>query len=449
MGNFNQNVIKAPVAIVSIFLFTVFFGYGVINAQSDEESISRRQQQLEAELDKILLEIDVQSKILNTERQKGASLQRDVAILNAEIAKAQLNIKARNIAIEALGKDIVKKNETIEELNARITRNKDSLSELVRKTNELDSYSLVEVVLANSDLSEFFEDIDSFNSIQQSLQVSVHEIRQNKSNTEIEKESLNKKRLQEIDAKVSVEAEKRKIEKAEAEKKRLLNLSQQEQRSYELVIADRQKKAAEIRSALFALRDTAAIPFGQALEFANAAAAKTGVRPAFILAILTQESNLGKNVGTCNRPGDPPEKGWKVIMKPERDQEPYLRITSELGLNPDTMPLSCPMAGGWGGAMGPSQFIPSTWESYKTRIGNVVGKKIPNPWEPKDAITATALFVSDLGASRGGYSAEREAALRYYAGGNWSLPKNAFYGDQVMAKARNIQENMIDPLQGF
>ena len=54
MGNFNQNVIKAPVAIVSIFLFTVFFGYGVINAQSDEESISRRQQQLEAELDKIL-----------------------------------------------------------------------------------------------------------------------------------------------------------------------------------------------------------------------------------------------------------------------------------------------------------------------------------------------------------------------------------------------------------
>ena len=79
----------------------------------------------------------------------------------------------------------------------------------------------------------------------------------------------------------------------------------------------------------------------------------------------------------------------------------------------------------------------------------MVGKKIPNPWEPKDAITATALFVSDLGASRGGYSAEREAALRYYAGGNWSLPKNAFYGDQVMAKARNIQENMIDPLQGF
>ena len=46
------------------------------------------------------------------------------------------------------------------------------------------------------------------------------------------------------------------------------------------------------------------------------------MRPAFLLAILTQESDLGKNVGTCNRAGDPPslvadasrirhDLGWK------------------------------------------------------------------------------------------------------------------------------------------
>ena len=36
------------------------------------------------------------------------------------------------------------------------------------------------------------------------------------------------------------------------------------------------------------------------------------------------------------------------------------------------------------------------------------------------AIRATAIFLQDLGAGRGGYSAEREAAGRYYAGGNWA-----------------------------
>lgn len=417
-------------------------------AQSEEE-IQERQKQLEAELEVVLKEIDAQSKILDSERQKGASFERDVAILNAQIAKAKLNIKARNIAIEALGKDINKKDETIKQLNERIEKNKESLSELLRKTNVIDSYNLVEVVMAKEHLSEFFDDINSFNAIQGSLQVTVQEIKKNRTENEVQKDSLSKKRLEEIDTRISIEAEKRKIETAEVEKKRLLSLSKQQQMSYSIVLSGKQAKAAAIRSALFSLRDTAAIPFGKALEYANTASKATGVRPAFILAILTQESNLGKNVGTCNRPGDPIEKGWKAIMKPERDQAPYLRITSSLGLDPGSMPLSCPMGGGWGGAMGPSQFIPSTWEMYSTRIGTAVGKKIPNPWEPKDAISATALFVADLGASAGGYSAERQAALRYYAGGNWNLPKNAFYGDQVMAKAQTIQETMIDPLQGL
>ena len=66
----------------------------------------------------------------------------------------------------------------------------------------------------------------------------------------------------------------------------------------------------------------------------------TGIKPAFLLAVLTQESNLGKNVGTCNRLGDPPTKSWKVVMKPDR--EPFLTITKELGLDP-TSPRLVPL----------------------------------------------------------------------------------------------------------
>ena len=131
------------------------------------------------------------------------------------------------------------------------------------------------------------------------------------------------------------------------------------------------------------------------------------------------------------------------------DQTTYLQITSQLGLDPDSMPLSCPWRGGWGGAMGPSQFIPTTWDLYKSRIASAVGKSVPNPWDPQDAFTASAIYLSDLGANKGGYTAERTAALKYYSGGNWRRPENAFYGNEVMVKARNIQENMIDPLQGI
>ncbi len=207
------------------------------------------------------------------------------------------------------------------------------------------------------------------------------------------------------------------------------------------------------------MRDSAAIPFGTALDYANFASTKTGVRPAFILGILTQETNLGANIGTCNRVIDPIEKHWQAIMpgptdiaagtSKRNDEAAYLRITSALGLNPDTMPLSCPWNNGWGGAMGPSQFIPTTWEAYSPALASLLGVSTPNPWSPKDAIMATAYYLKQLGASEQTFTAERTAALKYYAGGGWAKPGNAFYGDQVMAKTTNIQTNMIDPLQNI
>jgi hypothetical protein len=104
--------------------------------------------------------------------------------------------------------------------------------------------------------------------------------------------------------------------------------------------------------------------------------------------------------------------------------------------------------------MGPSQFIPSTWELFKGRLGTSLGLagNNVNPWNPEHAILATAVYLADLGAGGGGYTAERNSACRYYSGASCipgRRPANVFYGDQVMAKAQNIQLTMIDPLEGF
>ena len=414
------------------------------------DALAAREAKLKSELADIERQITIQREILTEKQKESASLARDLAILNAKIEEAKLNIKARTIEIERLSKVIDVKAKTIGDLETKIERGRESLADLIRKTNMIDSSSMVEVVLSNKNLSEFFADLDSFDSIKQSLRDVFVEIRETKTKTETEKNILTGRKNQETDIKAVIAQEKRHVEKIEAEKKTLLNITKNQEKAYQAILNDREKRAAQIRSALFALRDTAAIPFGTALNYANLAFNKTRVRPAFLLAVLTQETNLGENVGTCNRPGDPPEKGWRKIMKPDRDQPPYLRITQALGFDPDTMPLSCPWKGGWGGAMGPSQFIPSTWEAYKEKIQSAVPKSTyPNPWEPKDAFMASALYLADLGAGQGGYTAERTAALKYYAGAGWAKAANAFYGNQVMAKAQSIQENMIDPLQNL
>ncbi len=358
-----------------------------------------------------------------------------------------------------MGKDITQKSQVIDQLSGKIDDTHASLAQLVRETNEMDAFSLPDVILSDKDISSFFADVDAYGSIKQSIQVALGYIKQSKQDTEVAKQTLDKQRLQEIDAKISIQDEQDKIKTNEAEKARLLSLSKAQQKNYQGQIAQQKAKAAQIRAALFSLRDTSAIPFGQALTYATQASSKTGVRPAFLLAILTQESNLGQNVGSCYLSDTSTGAGIKVtsglavfnVMKPSRDITPFLAITAAVGRNPMQTRVSCPIGGsGYGGAMGPSQFIASTWTLFQDRIAAALGRSNPDPWNPQDAFMASALYLGDLGAGTGSYSDERNAACRYYSGRSCDSrsPANTFYGNSVMAKAASIQTNMIDPLSG-
>ena len=207
---------------------------------------------------------------------------------------------------------------------------------------------------------------------------------------------------------------------------------------YQQIIANNQQTAAQIESALFTLRDTSSISFGSMYSYAKEASAKTGVPPAFILGILSEESDLGQDVGDCT---------YQDAMNPTRDVPVFLKIMQQLGLDPSSMKVSCAPSYGWGGAMGPAQFIPSTWVLYEDRIATASGQTPPNPWDPRTAAFATAIYMGDLGADAGTASAEREAALKYFAGSHWQNASYAFYGNDVMNLTAKVQQE-IDVLNG-
>lgn len=421
--------------------------------KSLDDEIEEREQELREDLEQIEKEIQVQQKFLDAKRTERVSLERDVSILNAEIKKSQLSIQARTHTINTIGSEIGNKEETIEELTAKMERQKESLAQLIRETNTIDDYSLVEVALSRENVSDFFEDLDSFDSITVSLQGSFREIEDTKAQTHEEKLSLEESQRRELDLKYAQEQEKQKIEQQEQEKKYVLDVTKGQEAVYQQIVEERQREAARIRAALFALRDTDGIQFGEALEYAKEAEKLTGVRAAFLLGILKQESNIGQNVGSCVitnlSSGETKSVNSGTVfangIHPSRDLPVLQDILDDLGRDPLSTKVSCPVSYGYGGAMGPAQFIPSTWSGYIPRLTSMLGGH-PDPWNPHDAFIASAVFLADLGASRGGYSAEHEAAARYYAGGNWkSLGQG--YATSVLNHAQTIQTTMIDPIE--
>lgn len=448
-------------------LLSLFLGILVLVPSVFADSVAERRAELERTLDRLEEEIGAQEDLVNSKRTERVSLERDVAILDAQIKKAQLQIEARTLAIRGLTTDIVGKEETIDSLTAKLGREKDSLAQLLRKTSKIDDYSYIEVLLAKEDISEFFSDLSTFDDVQAALYISFDEIEDTQVETAQEKEVLTSRRAEEIELRNLQELERQQIEVLQDEKEVLLRETQGQENLYQALLNSKRRSAAQIRAELFSLRDSAAIPFGEALELAQQSEAGTGVRAELILGVLKQETKLGEFLGTGN---------WLVDMHPTRDRPVFPYVADAAGFNKDEVPVSKAPGYGWGGAMGPSQFIPSTWVCYgglintrtndcnnatrsmswdefwqgpweyranKDRIRAAIGGTDPsNPYVNEDAFTATALLLLDNGGTGSRYN-ERMAALRYFAGWtNASKPQYAFYGDSVMEHADYFAEQI-------
>ena len=443
------------------FIFLAIFlsaHFPFASAQTADSVVSRRTQ-LESDLKTLEIEIDAQRKILEEKQKQSVSLVRDIAIYDARIKESDLSIRARNITINNLIRDISEKEKTIGALSNKIDRERESLGQLIRKTRELDDGSLIELVLSNKNVSEFFSDADTFISVNKALQNSVQAVSEIKDETTDEKKSLEVKKEDEVSLRTVQELQRKRLAQDKSDRNIILKVTRGKEEEYKKILKEREKSAAAIRSELFILQGSKAISFEKAYEYALLVEEKTGIRPAFLLGIITEETNLGDNLGSGN---------WRVDMHPTRDQPLFAKITADLGFNPDTMPVSKKPWYGWGGAMGPAQFIPSTWICFagytntttgkcsknpngswqgpwkynvkSNRIGKRTGSSPPNPWEPKDAFMAAGLLLMDNGADKRTYQAEFRAAMCYLAGcSNAKKTSLQFYGRDIMEIAAKYQ----------
>ena len=433
-----------------LFVFVLFAAPFSALAQT----VAERQAQLQSQLNDIEAQIAQQQQILDIAQSQHQTLQSQINAFDAAIKKTQLQIQAIDVTIAQLSDDIGAHNQTLSDLSTQLSNEQDSLAQILRQTEMLDQYSVVSVALSSQDVSGFFSDLDAFASLKSALAQSFTDIQQTSSSTEAEKQALEARLAEEQQLESEAVLAKQQVQAQEAQKQQLLANTKGVEANYQKMIAANQKTAAQIRTALFELAGGGGqIPLPSAIQLAEQAGKETGVDPAFILGILKQETNLGANVGQClltNVPNKGNGKGkntgtfFAYVMKPSRDVDPFMQITSALGLDWQAMPVSCPQSTGYGGAMGPAQFIASTWQGYSPRIAKLDGHpgEEANPWDNQDAFTAVALYMADLGAGAGTYSAERTAALKYFAGGYWRNPAFSFYGDSVMSFTSDFEEQI-------
>jgi peptidoglycan hydrolase CwlO-like protein len=412
------------IVVILIVVGLLMTGIASVFGQSNSDQAEKAQ--LETKLK------EIEAAILKGER--------DLTLTQAEKERYQYEISTIKKRIDQLGSQIRQAEATVKVLTGQIKDTESSigvslskikdlrekLTNNLRVINEEDNKSAVEIILTEDNISEYFDNSSRLKILTNESRDLLGKIVTLKINLEEEKEVLDSKKS-ETEQMARIQAlqaeESRRIQQAQ---EALLRETQSKEAAQKQELTALEKEAAEIRARIIQLAGTPAdVPMpslGEAIDIAKWVEKQTGVKPAFLVAIILQESALGRNVGQCyitdSTSGNSRNLAGRLFPRgihPTRDLPLFLQITKELNRDPMKTPISCwadvgmgPNYG-WGGAMGPAQFIPSTWQGYRNELTLKLGAAA-DPWKIRDSFLAAGLLLRDNGAA---YN-ELTAAARYF-----------------------------------
>ncbi len=374
---------------------------------------------------------------------KSKTLSGEISIIQSKIKKLANDIAKNSLMIKDLGIQVKNTSNTISETERNIDNLTGKLRDVLVEIYKEDVRTPAEIFFSGENLTESVDNFIAFKSISYRNEVLLQNIEDLKTNLEKQKEQLNTQKDELEDSVAKQEVQKNQNLSLKEQKNQILTKTKGEEALYKKFQTEAEQKATKIRAQIFELAGgsvsgiSKAPSFGEAIEFAKQAGNAVGVRPAFILGIFAQETRIGKNVGRCYVADD---RGYgangKPVMSPKQTPS-FISICNAAGIDFTKTPVSCPapqIGCKYGGAMGPAQFMPTTWDLFKDQIASYVGHA-PNPWNTLDAFYAAALFVKDAGATASG-SGELRAASRYFGSSKYG------YQNQVAVKADCVQTFM-------
>ncbi len=447
-------MISTKTTVLFLTLISATFLFSDVVSADVQEEIAGRQKQIE-ELQKQIEEYQSQ---IDTSRGQSRTLENEVGQLNAKINQINLEIRSLELTANNTRLEIGETEKEISASENAMTKHKSALAQYVNIAYQNDQTTLTEILFSNESLSDFFNYLNSVQSTQDNLQIAIQGIRKLKTDLEDRQEVLESKKT-DLEHLIGIQAvQKQSLDINKREKDHILKETKGQEAKFQELIKQSQRNIEAIREQLTFIRQYG-ISAEDAVRTAQLAAVGAGVRPAFLLAILEIESRLGQNVGTGNwqddmvlcyrRLGDIwyPHRRAHFYQRAATEEAAFLKITSQLGIDPNSVKVSREPNYGCGGAMGPAQFIPSTWLAYEKEVARLTGHNPPNPWEMEDAFTASAIKLANGGANKKTRAGESSAA-RAYIGGSTKCGINDWahicssYSRLVLQKADEIEKNL-------
>ncbi|MDP2648046.1 MAG: hypothetical protein Q8P35_02295, partial [Candidatus Yanofskybacteria bacterium] len=157
-------------ALAVIFAFLALAGQGHA-AVADEIADKNRQ------IEELQRQIDAYEKEIEANRSKAGTLQGEINRLNGQINQVTLEVRSLSYSIDKTSLEITDTQSKIMDAESRLVVHQGALTQYIRKTDEIDRTSLTEILLSNASLSDFFTNVNSLQSTQDNIRVTIGDIK--------------------------------------------------------------------------------------------------------------------------------------------------------------------------------------------------------------------------------------------------------------------------------
>ena len=415
--NGNCNILAIAALLLSSFLYFQSF----IFAKASDSSSSDTQQ---TQINDLKAQIEMYQQQIDAKSQKEESVSNDIDIVDADIKKIELQTQKTELEISSLSGSIAQKEIEINDLQKKIDAKKEMLAQFLQELYEKGGNETEEIVLGQQSFSEYYAGIESLENFEQQIKEIHDQLEASRNELEKQKEGLVQDKTDKENMQGIQQDQQRSLEQEKQMESLLVSQIRNEKQALE-------ENIAQLRAELNNLQALGSpINMDEAIQAAKYASKITDVAPEFLLGVLRVESGLGTNVGGGK---------YKTDMNPNQ-WDTFKKICKELGYDTSKMPVSRRVCynksssdgcGGWGGAMGPAQFMPSTWMAYKSQVEKATGNSPADPWALQDSLVAMGLKLGSVdGVKKGDRKAWAKAAGMYLAGSNWD--NYGWYSDRVL-----------------
>ena len=439
-------------ALAGFFLLLATFqGFASPAFAADMDDAKRSE--LQKNLDQLEQEAQQLDTFIGQTKQEAQSLANAKKTLDAQVKRREIEIRRLTLSLNKTAMEITGKKNGVVQLTKKIDKSRNGLSASILLLYTYGQENPLTILLKHTNISSFFRSIDALNKVQSDIQLSLKDFRDDRTLLQKEEQDLEDSEEEQQQLKSLQEVERRDLAQKKQEKDDLLRLTKGKEALFQQLLTSKKRDIAALKTQLFYLEKTG-ITAETALRVADLAAQRAGIRTAFLLALLEVETgkqfedgiiSVGTNLGTGNWQRDLYQCYINLGKRgsAEAEKKAFLRITGSLGLDPDKMPVSRKPNYGCGGAMGPAQFLPTTWLRFSDRVAELTGHNPPNPWNAEDAFQAAAVFLAQAGASSQTDKGEI-AAAKTYISGSPSCTKSIckYYSNRILALSREISQSL-------